>query len=168
MRGYRKTAAALVLAAGLGAAPAVGQEAIVTYKSLSPEAAVEAAQAALKACRDGGYQIAVSVVDRGGNLQATIRDRFAGAHTPDTSFRKAWTAVSFRTDTSELSALAEKGEAWGLRLITLALPLGGGIPVVAGDGTLLGGIGVSGAPGGELDTNCARAGLEAIEDKIAF
>jgi uncharacterized protein GlcG (DUF336 family) len=168
MKTYRKALAALVLASGLGAAPAAGQEAIVTYKSLSPEAAVETAQAALIACRDAGYQVAVSVVDRGGNLQVTIRDRFAGPHTSDTSYRKAWTAVSFRTSTLELAALAEAGPAWAIRGVTKALPLGGGIQVLAGDGSLLGGVGVSGAPGGELDTDCARAGVRAIEEKIAF
>ncbi len=168
MRGYRNTLVALLLANGLGAMPAAGQEAIVTYKSLSPEAAVEMAQAALTACRTAGYQVAVSVVDRGGNLQATIRDRFAGPHTPDTSYRKAWTSVSFRTSTLELSTLAETGPAWAIRGVSKALPLGGGIQVQAGDGSLLGGIGISGAPSGQLDTDCARAGLRAIEDKIAF
>jgi len=168
MQTYRKALAVLALASSLGTAPAAGQEAIVTYKSLSPEAAVEMAQAALTACRNAGYQVAVSVVDRGGNLQVTIRDRFAGPHTSDTSYRKAWTAVSFRTSRVELSALAEAGPAWAIRGVTKALPLGGGIQVQAGDGSLLGGIGISGAPGGELDTDCARAGVQAIEDKIAF
>ncbi len=148
--------------------PAVAEDAVVTYKSLSPDVAVEAAQAALQSCRDAGFQVAVSVVDRGGNLQATIRDRFAGPHTPDTAYRKAWTSVSFRTDTLELAGLTESGEAWAIRNVTNALPLGGGVQVMAGDGSLLGAIGVSGAPSGSADADCANAGLEAIEDKLAF
>ena len=160
---------ALAALAILGfSATATAQEAIVTFKALAPNVAVEAAQAALESCRAEGFQVAVSVVDRGGNLQATIRDRFAGPHTPDTAYRKAWTAVSFRTDTLELAALTEKGEAWAIRNISNALPLGGGLQIMAGDGSMLGAIGVSGAPSGSADKDCAQAGLDAIDDKIAF
>ena len=160
---------ALAVLATLGfSATAAAQEAIVTFKSLATNVAVEAAQAALESCRAEGFQVAVSVVDRGGNLQATIRDRFAGPHTPDTAYRKAWTAVSFRTDTLELAALTENGEAWAIRNISNALPLGGGLQILAGDGSMLGAIGVSGAPSGSADKDCAQAGLDAIEDKIAF
>lgn len=163
-----RSLAVLALAATTYAASASAQDAIVTFKSLAPNVAVEAAQAALESCRNEGFQVAVSVVDRGGNLQATIRDRFAGPHTPDTSYRKAWTAVSFRTDTLELAALTEKGEAWAIRNISNALPLGGGLQIMAGDGSMLGAIGVSGAPSGSADKDCAQAGLDAIDDKIAF
>ena len=168
MKTCRKALATLLLTAGLGAGTAAAQDAIVTYKALSPEAAVEMAQAALMACRTAGYQVAVAVVDRGGNLQAAIRDRFAGPHTPDTSYRKAWTSVSFKTSTLDLATLAESGPAWGIRGVTNALPLGGGVQVESGDGSLLGAIGVSGAPSGQLDTDCARTGIQAIEEKIAF
>ena len=163
----RSLALAALVAAGFSHTTAA-QDAIVTFKSLAPDVAVEAAQAALESCRAEGFQVAVSVVDRGGNLQATIRDRFAGPHTPDTAYRKAWTAVSFRTDTLELAALTEKGEAWAIRGVTNALPLGGGLQVFAGDGSMLGAIGVSGAPSGSADKACAQAGLAAIDDKIAF
>ncbi len=159
---------AIFAAAAFSASTATAQDAIVTYKSLTPDAAVEAAQAALESCRAEGFQVAVSVVDRGGNLQTTIRDRFAGPHTPDTSYRKAWTAVSFRTDTLELAELTEKGEAWAIRNVSMALPLGGGLQILAGDGSMLGAIGVSGAPSGSADKDCAQAGLDAIEERIAF
>ncbi len=168
MNTYRSLVAAAVAATGLTATPVLAQDAIVTFKSLAPDVAVEAAQAALESCRAEGYQVAVSVVDRGGNLQATIRDRFAGPHTPDTAYRKAWTSVSFRTDTLELSTLTEKGEAWAIRNVSMALPLGGGVQILAGDGSMLGAIGVSGAPSGSADADCARAGLAAIDEKIAF
>lgn len=159
---------AMALAASLIPAAVSAQEAIVSYKSLSPETAVEVAQAALASCREAGFQVAVAVVDRGGNLQAAIRDRFAGPHTPDTSFRKAWTSVSFKTDTLALSRLTENGDAWAIRNVTNALPLGGGLTIEDGSGSLIGGVGVSGAPSGELDAGCASAGLDAIADKIAF
>jgi uncharacterized protein GlcG (DUF336 family) len=141
---------------------------LVTFKSLSPEIALEVAQGALKKCRADGYQIAVSVVDRGGNLQVTLRDRFAGPHTPSTSYRKAWTALSFRTKTSELAEITKDGPSWAIRGVTNALPLGGGVPIRAGDGALVGAVGVSGAPSGNADGSCAKAGIAAVEDKIAF
>ena len=72
-----------------------GDDALVIYKSLSPDVALEAAQAALKKCRDSGYQIAVAVVDRFGQPQVMLRDRYAGPQTPETAIRKAITAVSF-------------------------------------------------------------------------
>ena len=143
-------------------------EPLVTFKSLSPEVALELAKAALSKCRAEGYQAAVSVVDRGGNLQVTLRDRFAGPHTPGTAFRKAWTALSFRTDTTELAKSTKDGPSWGVRGVTKALPLGGGVQIRAGDGSLVGAVGVSGAPGGDADDVCAKAGIEAIADKIAF
>ncbi len=166
----RKT---LILAAVLATMCMAGSaraadEPLVTFKSLSPEVALEVAKAALQKCRAAGYQAAVSVVDRGGNLQVTLRDRFAGPHTPDTAFRKAWTALSFRTDTTALAKSAKDGPSWAVRGVTGALPLGGGLQIRAGDGSLVGAVGVSGAPGGDADDVCAKAGIAAIADKIAF
>jgi uncharacterized protein GlcG (DUF336 family) len=159
--------AACVCTAMAGTA-AAEEKATVTYKSLTLETALELAQAALAKCREEGFQVAVSVVDRGGSLQVALRDRFAGPHTPDTSYRKAWTAISFRTDTLELSKTTESGEAWAIRNVTGALPLGGGVQIREGEGGLIGGVGVSGAPSGVNDEQCAKAGIAAIADKIAF
>lgn len=148
---------------------AIAQDSNFTsFRVLKPELAVEAAQAAITDCREKGFQVAASVTDRFGVLQVTIRDQLAGAHTPDTAYRKAWTTVSFRTNTSELSTLAESGEAWALRNVENALPLGGGEMIRAGDGDMVGAIGVSGAPSGSEDAGCAKAGIEAIADRIAF
>ena len=160
--------AALVMAVLATSSARAADEPLVTFKSLSPEVALEVAKAALQKCRAAGYQAAVSVVDRGGNLQVTLRDRFAGPHTPDTAFRKAWTALSFRTDTTELAKSAKDGPGWAVRGVTKALPLGGGLQIRAGDGSLVGAVGVSGAPGSDADDVCARAGIDAIADKIAF
>ena len=145
-----------------------GDDAIVVYKSLSPEVALEAAQAAMKKCRDNGFQIAVAVVDRFGQPQVMLRDRFAGLHAPDTAVRKAYTAVSFRSATGDLAKFLRSGqlEAGIAQLPHVAL-LGGGLMIEAG-GSLLGGIGVSGAPGGDKDEECAKAGLDAIRDKLDF
>ena len=148
---------------------AVAEEpALVTFKVLNPSVALDLAQAAMENCRKSGFQVAVSVVDRFGTPQVLLRDRFAGPHTPETARRKAWTAISFRTDTLELSKISTAGQAQsGVRFVSDALMIGGGVPVEAA-GSIVAGIGISGAPGGEADDACARAGIEAVADKIAF
>jgi uncharacterized protein GlcG (DUF336 family) len=149
-------------------APARAQEALVAYKTLGPEIALDLARAALAECRQRGYQVAVAVVDRFGVTQVVLRDRFAGPHTPATATGKAWTAVSFRTNTTDLVALTQPGTPQaGVRDLAGVVVLGGGIMVQAG-GSLLGAIGVSGAPGGEADDACAKAGIASIQDKIDF
>jgi len=149
--------------------PAMADDgAIVTYKSLSPETALEAAQAALKKCRDNGFQVAVAVVDRFGQPQVMLRDRFAGQLAADTATSKAYTALSFRAATSDLSKSLKSGQIDpGLARLPHVAMLAGGLPIEAA-GTLLGGIGVSGAPGGDKDEECANAGLDAIRDRIDF
>ena len=142
--------------------------ALVIYKSLTPELALEAAQAAMKTCRDNGYQIAVAVVDRFGQPQVLLRDRFAGMPAPDTATRKAYTALSFRASTADLAKSVRDGQLdSGLARLPNVAMLGGGLVIETG-GTLLGGIGVSGAPGGDKDEACAKAGLDAIRDSLDF
>lgn len=165
--GFGLLAAAFALTAPQSAR-AQNAEALVSLESLKPEVALELAQEALQVCRDAGYQVAIAVVDRSGLLQVMLRDRFAGAHTVDTAVRKAWTAVSFRTSTLELNTLvAESPVMAGLPDITNALVLGGGVPITAA-GTLVGGIGISGAPGADLDDECARQAIEKVQDFLDF
>lgn len=158
----------LLAAAAASAFPVHAEEATVTYKSLSPDVALEAVQAALKQCRADGYQVAVAVVDRLGEPQVLIRDRFAGLPAPTIAVDKAWTSVGFRANTSDLAKSVASGDI-SARLASLPriMMLGGGVVIEAG-GTLLGAIGVSGAPGGDKDEACARAGLAAIRDKLDF
>jgi uncharacterized protein GlcG (DUF336 family) len=139
-----------------------------TIKLLTPDTALKAAQAALKSCRDSGYQATVAVVDRMGVTQVLIRDRYAGPHTVDMAQAKAYTAVSFRTNTTELAEATQAGRPQsGVRDLPGVAAVGGGLMVEAG-GSLLGAIGVSGAPGGQEDDKCARAGIAAIRDDIEF
>lgn len=153
----------------LGAQAATADEsATVTYKSLSPEVALEAAQAALKQCRTDGFQIAVAVVDRFGQPQVMLRDRYAGLPAADTATRKAYTALGFHAATSDLARSIKSGAMdSGLGRLPHVAMLGGGLVIEAG-GTVLGGIGVAGAPGGDKDEACAKAGLAAIRDRIDF
>lgn len=155
-----------ILALLLLAAPAARAQDFVSFRSMAPELALELAQAALKACRDRGFQVAVAVTDRFGLTQVMLRDSLAGQHTPETAQAKARTAVSFRTTTEELSALTQAGQPnSAIRHLPGFVFLGGGVPVEAA-GSIVGGVGVSGAPGGAEDEHCARAGIAAVEDRL--
>lgn len=165
MRSPHLLAVAAVCA--LVSSPVRAQDATVTYKSLSPEIALDAAKAALADCRKRGYQVAVVVVDRFGTPQVMLRDRFAGAHTPPTATGKAWTAVSFKSSTNDLNVATQAPAMQGLRNLPNVVIIGGGLMIESG-GSMLGGIGVSGAPGGDADEACAKAGIAAISDKLDF
>ncbi len=147
---------------------AAASENLVTSRSLTPELAMELAKATLDACRKADFQVTVAVVDRSGVLQVLLRDRFAGPHTPETARLKAYTAISFRTDTLEMAELTQAGkEASGVRNIPGVIMIGGGVMVRAA-GALVGAVGVSGAPGGKADEDCAKEGIEKIQDRLDF
>ena len=153
----------LALPAGL-----LAQEPTYTVRHLTTETALQAARAALESCRKAGFQVAVAVADRSGVTQVVLRDRFAGPHTVDMAADKAWTAVTFRTSTSALAEATAAGKPMsGIRERPRVAAVGGGL-TIEGAGALLGGIGVSGAPGGERDEACARAGIGAIQSAIDF
>jgi len=159
----RRACAAVVLY--LSVCP-VNAQATYSVRILTPETALKAAQAALKKCRDSGYQASVAVVDRMGVVQVLLRDRFAGPHTTDMASAKAYTAVSFRTNTTELAEATQPGRPQsGVRSRPGVAAVGGGLMIEAG-GSLLGAIGVSGAPGAREDDACAAAGIAAIREDI--
>lgn len=158
----------LMLLLPLIALPARADDNFVAFKSMTVDLALDLARGALAECRKHGYQVAVAVVDRFGVTQVVLRDRYAGAHTVPTATGKAWTAVSFRSNTSELVAATAPGSPQaGVRALPGATIIAGGVMVEAA-GTLVGAIGVSGAPGGDNDEVCAKAGVAAIRDKLDF
>ncbi|HVF65775.1 MAG TPA: heme-binding protein [Casimicrobiaceae bacterium] len=142
------------------------QRLLATYPSLTTPAALKAAQAALAQCDKEGYTAAVAVVDRGGHALALLRNGLAGAHTVRTAIDKAATALSFRTDTTELAASTQSGRTEsGVRELPNVVAIGGGMMIRA-KGQLVGAIGVSGAPGGAADDVCAKVGIAAISDDL--
>ena len=167
IRGPRLFAIALA-AAALCAGAQAQQPATFAVRSITPEAALRAAQAALQSCARTGYQVAVAVSDRAGHPLVMLRDRLAGPHTPDTAMNKAYTALTFKMDTLAFARVTQSGEASsGIRQLPRVVALGGGLPIEAA-GSLVGSIGVSGAPGGDADDACAKAGLAAIRDDLEF
>ena len=135
--------------------------AVTTSRQLSADAAMRAAEAALAQCVGDGNRVSVAVVDRSGPERATLRGDGAGPHTYESAVQKAFTAASFVTPTSELQQRTQDPQAAGLRDIPDVLMLAGGLPVQAGNEPVAG-IGVAGAPGGDIDEACAQAGIDAI------
>jgi uncharacterized protein GlcG (DUF336 family) len=137
-------------------------------RALTSAIANKAVTVAEAECSKLGYQVAVALVDRGGNLQAFLRNPRAGSHTVDVGLAKAKTSASFKTSTMDLMTnprLEHLNYAPGVLL------LGGGVPVQIG-GHFYGAIGVSGAPAekkaGDIDDACARAGIDAIREAVEF
>jgi uncharacterized protein GlcG (DUF336 family) len=128
--------------------------------------ATQAAQAAVADCRQQGYQVTAIVVDRNAIRQVLLRDDLAARFTMDLAEGKANAVILAGVSSAELrrnraDIRDELNQTAGL------LVLAGGVPIRAA-GSLVAAIGVSGAPGGELDEACALAGVEAIEEALAF
>lgn len=158
--------AAVVLAVAATACRA--ESATFEVRTITPEAALKAAQAALAKCRAEGFQVTVAVVDRSGVTQALLRDRYAAPHTVDTAQRKAQTAVNFRMSTAALDRELQPGKPnAGIRNLPSVTALAGG-ELLEAAGSLVGAIGVSGAPGPANDAVCAAAGVKAIAEDLEF
>src|SRR3984957_12546321 len=152
----------LALLVLLTAAPANAQGLLATHR-VSAELANEAVMAAVAKCASQNYAETAVLVDADGVRQAVLRGDKAGSHTLDSAYDKAYTAASFKTDTS---ALFERSKtAPGFANLFTQLPhlmlFGGGIVIKAGD-EVVGAIVAAGAPGADLDHACARAGLDKI------
>ena len=154
-----KTAVTLLITALLALPVQAEEKMTQNIKRLSLETALRIAQAAIEQCRKEGVQIAVTVVDRGGHEQVVLRDVLAMDITIPISKQKAHTAMAFNSPTSQLEDRF-KG-AYGVPKMESLVISAGGIPVNVG-GNLMAGIGVSGAPSGETDEKCARAGLDTV------
>lgn len=156
----------MVVISSLMTITAKASDASYNIKLLTPETALKAALAGLNECRSIGYQVAIAVVDRTGQTQVILRDRFAGMHTVEAATNKAWTAVSFKTNTSQFAENTQSGkESSGIRHISKVLAIGGGMMIEVG-GILYGAVGVSGAPNGTADDKCVVAAIASIKDEL--
>lgn len=142
--------------------PGLGEETLmVRIPRLTLDAALQIAKAALLACRQKGFSVAVTLLDRGGHPQVVLRDTFAPDLALTVSKDKAYTALSFNEATSALGPRAHTPLAHLPKLAMFA----GGLPIHAG-GTLIGAIGVSGTPSGKMDASCAKAGIDTLQTDL--
>ena len=134
---------------------------LVSTKRMTMPTALMIAQAAIAECTRQGIQIGVTVVDREGIVQDTLRDTIAAQITVPISHRKAYTAANFNSATSALDDRANTPVGRAPMILMSA----GGLPIEV-SGSLIGAVGVSGAPSGETDEQCAQAGLDAVLDDL--
>lgn len=155
--------AALLAAAFAAGAPLSGEAQVLIQKNISLGLARTLADTALEACRKGGFQVSITVLDRAGQTRVALRDDDAKPHTADASLRKAYTALTFRRPSSEMEKQAAQGSA--LTAISGTFMRAGGLPILAGD-EVIGAIGVAGAPGGTADEACAKAALDKAAPQL--
>jgi uncharacterized protein GlcG (DUF336 family) len=163
MRLVNQAAVALACAA-LGTS-AAGAQTLQTHR-IPAALAVEAASETIAECAKQGYHETAVVLDADGAIIVSVRGDGAGIHSLDSAHDKAYTSVSFKSDTLALAERA-KGEDSIAPLSKLphVMFFGGGIVIKLGDETI-GSIGAAGAPGAKLDDNCAKAGLAKIRDRL--
>ena len=145
---------------------AISGSSVVDARLMTLELASTIARAAVASCADTGYQVSAVVVDRSGAPQVVMRDVYASRFTIEIAERKANAVIlagvsssEFRVNRAEI--VAEMNEVDGI------LVLDGAVPIRAG-GALLGAVGVSGAPGGDKDEACAKAGVNRVQEQLDF
>ena len=154
------------LALSLIAAAGANAQAVRTEKNMSLELANQLASATVAACAANGYAVSATVVDRAGTVRTVQRADNAGPHTLAASQQKAFTSASAKNTTLAMMEGAQKNPAAAnLVYIPGYLLLGGGVPVKAGK-EVIGAVGVGGAPGGNLDEQCAVAAIDKVKDQL--
>jgi len=156
--------AILASASLLAGAPALAQ-APLTEKNVSMALSMAIMQGALDQCTTDGYKVSVVIVDKGGNVAASVRGDGTGPHTMEFARMKAYTARTRNQTSLQTMKLLEDPANAFIRQIPNVVGVGGGVPIKAGAETI-GGVGVSGAPGGEKDEVCANAGLAKVADAL--
>ena len=158
---------ALSLAVSLTLATAAANaQAVRTEKNMSLELANQIASASVAACAANGYAVAATVVDRAGTVRAIQRADNAGPHTLGASQAKAYTSASAKNTTLAMMEGAQKNPAAAnLVYIPGYLLLGGGVPVKVGN-EVIGAVGIGGAPGGNLDEQCAMVALDKVKELL--
>lgn len=145
------------------AAPASAQ--LLSHKDLTASIAFTIAQTAIATCKANGYAVSVTVVGRNGEVILQVRGDDTGPHTFENSFRKAYTARTFRAPSSALVDRVKADPTIGLIHLTNVIANQGALPIKVGD-EVIGAAGASGAPGGEKDEACVKAGLDKVADQL--
>ena len=154
--------AGIALAVAL-AAPADAQ--LLARKDLSLAMAVTMATTAIDTCKTNGYRVSSTVVGRAGEVLVQLRGDDTGPHTVENSFRKAFTARTFRVPSGEIAERVKQNPTLPFVYLTNVIAAQGALPIKIGD-EVIGALGVSGAPGGEKDEVCAKAGIDKVADQL--
>jgi uncharacterized protein GlcG (DUF336 family) len=161
---------ALLAALPLGAAVALSlagtaSAQLVARKDISSAMAMTMAETAIATCKTNGYAVSAHVVGRNGEVIVAMRGDNTGPHTLENSMKKAYTARSFRRPSGDFGDSIKDNFTAGALHLTNIVPTRGALPIKVGEDTI-GAIGVSGAPGGEKDEACAKAGLDKVADEL--
>jgi uncharacterized protein GlcG (DUF336 family) len=152
-----------IAAAALFAVPAQAQ--LLAHKDLSLATALAIATTASDTCKGQGYRVSVTILGRNGEIIVQLRGDEASPHTVENSFRKAYTARTFRIPSGEFAQRVKDNPTTGQVHLTNIIANQGALPIKIGDETI-GAVGVSGAPGGEKDEACAKTGLDKVADQL--
>jgi len=138
---------------------------LVTHKDLSVNTAVTIAQTAVQTCKAQGYNVSAHVLGRSGEVLVAMRGDDTGPHTLENSMKKAWTARAQRAPSVNFANAVKMNPTVGAIHLTNMVPAQGGLPIMLGD-DVIGAVGVSGAPGGDKDEACAKAGLDKVAAEL--
>jgi len=144
-------------------APASAQ--LLNQKAIPAAMAITIAQTAIDTCKTNGFAVSVSVVGRNGELILQVRGDGTGPHTMENSFRKAYTARTFRSPSAGLAKRLKDDPLLPLIHLSNVVAAAGAFPIKAGE-DVIGAVGVSGAPGGDKDEVCAQAGIDKVADQL--
>jgi len=154
--------AAVGIACALGS-PVSAQ--LLNEKSLSAAMAMTIAQTALETCTKQGYHVSVHVLGRNGEVLVAVRGDGAAPHTMENSQRKAYTARTFRIPSGEFVQRVKENPTTGAVHLSGIIAAQGALPIKVGD-DVIGAVGVSGAPGGDKDEACSKAGIDKVADQL--
>ena len=156
--------AALASLSVLAAAPALAQAPQVE-KNVSMAMALAIIQGTIEQCSKDGYKVSVTIVDKAGNVAASIRGDGTNPHTMEFGRLKAYTSRTRGQTSLEFMKLTSDPANAYLKQIPNTVAVGGGVPIKVGN-EVIGAVGVSGAPGGEKDEVCANAGIAKVADAL--
>ncbi len=145
------------------AAPADAQ--LLTHKDLTVAAATLIAMTAIETCKAQGYNVSAHVLGREGQIVVAIRNPAAGFATFENSMKKAYTARTTRAPSGKFAETVKGNPNAAQFFLTNFVAAQGALPIMVGQDTI-GAIGISGAPGGDKDEACAKAGIDKVSAEL--
>jgi uncharacterized protein GlcG (DUF336 family) len=161
---YRNLVGISLAAAFAGGLTTSASAQLVTHKDLTTAIAMTMAETAIQTCKTQGYNVSANVVGRTGQVLVAMRGDNTGPHTLENSMKKAYTANAQRRPSGEYAKAVQANPRGGV-LLTNLVPAQGALPIKVGEDTI-GAIGVSGAPGGDKDEACAKAGIDKVAAEL--